>query len=203
MIGSALKVLIAPLAYLRARSLAKGYWDYGLPLFAAAIGSWAYVLAPAEIPVIGEKGLVASVNELLQVLVGFYIAALAAVASLNSVSLDQPVEGDPVTIDQVSVEGVAQVSLNRRRLLSLMFSYLSFSSISLYALGVFVNIANENVKQILPLWLVPSAKVGFLGFYVFVVAQLVCITLVTLYYLGDRIHRATPVALPTKPMDQD
>lgn len=197
----ALRVLLSPLKYLRARSETKPYWDWGIPLTASAIMVWVYIILPSPLPLATEKGLFASVNQLLQVLVGFYIAALAAVASLNSVALDQPVEGDPVTIVQRG--SVQPVLLNRRRLISLMFAYLSFTSISMYAVGVLAMLGSATFNELVPAYLAAPFKVFFLALYSLILAQSVCITLVTLFYLGDRMHRQTPTALPNQPAESN
>lgn len=190
----AIRVLSSPLRYLRAKSKTKPYWDWVIPTWLAAAVVWTYVQFPAQLPLATEKGLFASVNQLLQVLVGFYIAALAAVASLNSVSLDQAVEGDPVSIVQ---RGLSEpVVLNRRRLISMMFAYLSFTSIAIYTLGVVAILGRDIFNDIVPIAAKESIKVSFLAFYTIALVQSVCITLVTLFYLGDRMHRQTPTALP-------
>lgn len=199
-IVDALRVLLSPLKYLRARSRTKPYWDWGIPLTMSAIVVWLYIMLPSSFPLATEKGLFASVNQLLQVLVGFYIAALAAVSSLNSVALDQPVEGDPVTIAQRGLD--QPVSLNRRRLISLMFAYLSFTSISMYAVGVLAILGSPAFNQIVPVYFSVPFKIAFLALYSLILAQSVCITLVTLFYLGDRMHRQTPVALPAREVEQ-
>jgi hypothetical protein len=198
-IKEALRILAAPLVYLRARSEIKACWDFAIPLMTGAVAAWAYLLLPAGISLIGSKGIVPAVNSLLQILVGFYIAALAAVASLNSVALDQATIGDPVKLRKVMQDGVEEVVLNRRRLLSLMFSYLSFAAMFLYSSGVFAVIAADNLREIFPPVLLESMKVAFVSGYFSVLAQLACITTVTLYYLGDRMHRCDPVALPNQP----
>ncbi len=197
-IKEALRVLAAPLVYLRARSEIKGCWDFAIPLGVGAIAAWSYLLLPLGISLLGSKGVITAVNSLLQILVGFYIAALAAVASLNSVALDQATIGDPVKLKRVVADGVEEIVLNRRRLLSLMFSYLSFAAMLLYSSGVFAVVAADNLREIFPAVLIESMKVAFVAGYFSVLAQLACITTVTLYYLGDRMHRCDPVALPNQ-----
>lgn len=198
-ITEAFRILIAPLNYLRAKSEVKGFWDFAIPLAVGALASWAFVLLPKGIPLLGDKGVVQAVNSLLQILVGFYIAALAAVASLNSVALDQETIGDPVRLRRRSADGEVEI-LNRRKLLSLMFSYLSFVAMFLYSVGVFATITSSNLRVLVPELFQYPMKVIFVAGYFSVLAQLMCITVVTLYYLGDRIHRCDPVALPNQAM---
>jgi hypothetical protein len=190
----ALRVLLSPLKYLRARSRTKRYWDWVIPIYVASAVVWVYVLLPSPFPLTTDKGLLAAVNQLLQVLVGFYIAALAAVASLNSVALEQPIAGDPVYLDERGSE--EPVVLNRRRFLSLMFAYLSFASITLYAAGVLAILGSPSLNGMVPAFMFASLKVAFLAVYSIALMQSICITLVTLFYLGDRMHRQTPTALP-------
>ncbi|QDS20757.1 hypothetical protein [Xanthomonas citri] len=189
---SALTLLFSPLRYLSAKNPTKKWWDWWIPILLAGTLVLASTYLPKPLALFGDKGLIDGVNELLQVLVGFYIASLAAVASLNSESLNQKVSQQPVHL----VVGDELRSLTRRQLLSLMFSYLSFSSIALYTTGLLANLLLPNIKTAISKDYAWIAKTAFTGAYGFALSQMICITLITLYYLGERIHWQTPTALP-------
>lgn len=190
-----LQTLLTPLNYLRAKNPHKFTWDWTIPAIAAILGVACLVLLPRSISVLGERGLVYWVNELLQVLIGFYIAALAAIASFDRVSLDQLIEGDGVTIRVQGAEGPYDKPLTRRAFISLMFGYLSLLAIALYCIGLVTSLLESNIKLIVPDVLYVLRAIFVLA-YGFLFAQMLSITLVALFYLSDRIHRQTPTALP-------
>ncbi|MDY4296846.1 MULTISPECIES: hypothetical protein [unclassified Xanthomonas] len=133
---------------------------------------------------------------MLQVLVGFYIAALAAVASLHSRALDQKIKADPVYL----VVAGEDKKLSRRQFLSLMFGYLSFLSIMLYSSGLLGQILAPNFKGWVSEGVLQWVRMGFIFCYVFLLMQMVFVTLVTLYYLSDRMHWQDPEAMPPEPI---
>ena len=182
-----LRTLFAPLNYLRARNSHKFAWDWIVPALVAAVATVCLFVLPKPVSVLGDKGLVYWVNELLQVLIGFYIAALAAIASFDRPSLDQPIEGEGVTLKSRS--------LNRRAFLSLMFGYLSLLAILLYCVGLSASLLTEKIRLITPVALLYLRAI-FVFLYGFFFVQMLSITMVALFYLGDRIHRQTPTPLP-------
>lgn len=190
-----LRTLFAPLNYLRARNPDKLRWDWVIPVAVAVVGTACLFLLPKPIPVLGDKGLIYWVNELLKILVGFYIAALAAVATFASASLDQEIEGEGVILEVERADGKEDKRLSRRAFLSLMFGYLSLLAILLYCAGLVVTILTENIRLIDANWL-PAMRAAFVFAYSLFFTQMLTVTLVALFYLSDRIHRQTPQALP-------
>jgi hypothetical protein len=161
----------------------------------AIAGTVCVLVLPLPIAVLGDRGMVYWVNELLQVLIGFYIAALAAVASFDRASLDQLIEGEGVTLEVVRDGAPAHRPLTRRAFISLMFGYLSLLAIALYCAGRVVSLLADNIGLIAPMvrWYL---RIAFVFVYVFFFAQMLSVTLVALFYLSDRIHRQTPTPLP-------
>lgn len=190
-----LNTLFAPLKYLRARNRHKLVWDWIIPSLLATGGVLCLLLLPKPIAILGEHGLVYWVNELLQVLIGFYIAALAAIASFDRDALDQKIEGDGVFLLDSSDDGEERTFLTRRAFLSLMFGYLSLLSIVLYCVGLAASLLHSNI-QLIDSDVIPWLRGIFLFAYGLFFAQMLTITLVALFYLADRIHRRTPTALP-------
>jgi hypothetical protein len=184
----ALRIVLSPLSYLSAKNPTKAYWDYIIPALVGAAVCVLFILPGFKVAIFGEKGVVHGVNELIQVLVGFYIAALAAVASLANPALDRGIDGDPIKLKQAK--------LTRRQFLCLAFSYLSLLSICIYGAGLLANLTAGTVRASAPPALLPYFRGIFGLMYGFFVAQMACITSVTLYYLGERIHVAQLVANP-------
>lgn len=147
-----------------------------------------------RVDVFGANGALSKLLGFLQSLPGFYIAALAAIATFNNRDMLKLMPGVPPT-GKVSVNGrVERVAMTRRRFLSSMFAYLTALSISLTLAAIFIlaiaepaaKAFNEHAHQVAWIAVVFS-------FCVFV-AQMVCVTLWGLFYLGDRLH--TPDTLP-------
>lgn len=190
-----LSTLFSPLRYLKAKNDHKFAWDWTVPTVVAVLTVIFLYLLPKPVAILGDRGLIYWVNELLQILVGFYIASLAAVASFDRPSLDQPIEGDGVKLKVWRAGDLIERSLSRRAFISLMFGYLSLLSMALYCAGVLVSLLEENIRLINPLTL-SYVRAVFVFIYSFFFAQMLSITLVSLFYLSDRIHRQTPSPLP-------
>ncbi|WP_297796521.1 hypothetical protein [uncultured Marinobacter sp.] len=197
-----LRQLFTPLAYLRIRNPIKPWFDWYIPLVITALVFTLLMLLPGRVNLFGETGLVAHVTQLLQMLIGFYIAALAAVATFPSKVLDQPFAGDPV---QIRVERKGQrklIPINRRRFLSYLFGYLAFLSLFLFLIGMSISVLHNNLASLLPKQMITWTKPGFTFVYIFLISNLMVTTLLGLHYLTDRIHRPPDgdgSLLPEKP----
>lgn len=129
----------------------------------------------------------------LQTIPGFYIAALAAIATLTSPTMDRPMDGDPPTekVHTVNMDGtpiVIDEPLGRRRFLARLFSYLSLISLVLYFFILILQYMYQ--LNILAVGQVIYSIVYFLCLVVFnfLLVQLMLLTFLGLYYLGQRIH---------------
>lgn len=190
MIIEALRVIFSPLGYLKARNATKLYWDWIFPSLIAMATCCLFATPWIHLTIFGEKGVVHGVNELLQVLVGFYIAALAAVASLANPSLDRGISGEPILL--------GKNTLSRRQFLCLALSYLSLLSIIVYGMGLASELTADTFREAVPAHLHLYFRGIFGVIYGLSVAQLGCITSVTLFYLGERIHVGELTANPTE-----
>lgn len=116
----------------------------------------------------------------LQTIPGFYIAALAAIATLTSPTMDRPMDGKPSTYDNEP--------LNRREFLARLFSYLSFISLSLYFFIIMLRyMYSSGILATTQTWY----SIGYffcLVLFFFLLVQLLLLTFLGLYYLGQRIH---------------
>ena len=79
----------------------------------------------------------------LQTMPGFYIAALAAISTINSTTMDQPMAGVPPEEKYVEHNpyAVHWIKMNRRRFLARLFSYLTFISITLFIFLLIIRFA--------------------------------------------------------------
>lgn len=187
-------LLFRPFAYLSIRhegSSRLPMVNWGLPALVAAIllvaGAW---VAPST-NVFHTGGIVDRLLQFIQTLPGFYLAALAAVATFGRENLDKLMPGTPPRVMVVYNRQLVEVELTRRRLLTMMFAYLTTLSIALTLLGVFgfalVDQLAEFVRHYAPQALPWVRTLAAFAFFTFT-AQMIIITMWGLYYLGERMH---------------
>lgn len=189
--------LVAPMSYLRVRHPTKHVYDYGLPLVAGTAAAMLILLGGVRVNIFSEYGTVYGVNQLLQLLVGFYVAALAAVATFDGPKMDEYTAGDPLFL------GTEQ--LTRRRFVCLLFGHLAVVGFILYVLGVAVMAAAPGIRDVvstssLSVWIVHAEWAAIIrGFFVWVhltlSAHLFIVTLYGVYFLAVRMH-----TIPSKPV---
>lgn len=191
------------MAYLKIRQgdgllTSKFTYDFVVPVIGAVLCTAAITHFSLPIAAFGTEGLVPGVLNLLNLLIAFFIAALAAVATFDRKGLDDPVKGDPALMTRTKSNGArVQHVLTHRQFVCYMFGFLSFASlmllIFLYALRV---IGPEvwaerqltfNVKGF-ELHLRPWLKGFGISLFFFVVGQIVTTTLLSLYFLTDRLQ---------------
>jgi len=131
--------------------------------------------------------LIADINSLMGILVGFYIAALAAVSSFPNKNLDQDMKGRPLTLKIVRQGQKSEETLTRRRFLAVLFGYCAILSIIIYIFGA--------LSVHLTFILTPPVWIGILIWlaqivYTWMICSLLVVTLLGLHYLVERIHRA-------------
>ncbi|WP_152027387.1 hypothetical protein [Brucella pituitosa] len=178
--------LFVPLRYLRISHADKVKFDLYIPLvvtvlFCLPLLSDGFVKKSVEkLDVLGQS------SDLLSVLTGFFVAALAAVATFGNSEMDEPMAGtEPVKLDGSD--------LSRRRFLSYLFGYLAFVSIFAYILGfAFFGFQTYFIKSVIP----EATTIVFYIFWVFysfLMGNLLVNALLGLFYLTDRIHRPNRV----------
>jgi len=178
-----------PLSYLRIDRRGKVFDELVLPLFFLLLTFLVFWLLDWKIVVFGSSGLVSGVGSYLQVVTGFYIASLAAVATFNQKNMDVRMAGDSPTLTVEWKGRRLEEQLTRRRFLCFLFGYLSFLSIFVYFGGVGANLIAQPLVTVVPKAYMFWVKWGFVSIYLFVVYNLICTTLLGLYYMTERIHR--------------
>tara|TARA_B100000427_G_scaffold265779_1_gene231085 strand:+ start:2442 stop:3071 length:630 start_codon:yes stop_codon:yes gene_type:complete len=181
--------LTKPLAYLRIQHTDKRKYDWGIPICLTVITMGVFGLLGYSVPLFGQNGIFASVSALAHVLVGFFIAALAAVATFPKASLDDEMSNPPPMLkDRYKGQTITR-NLTRRQFLCFLFGYLAFISlfIALFTIGakLFGAGVSEMLSEHVRLYMRPVVMLMF----AFVFWNMVVTTLVGLFYLTDRIHR--------------
>lgn len=195
--------LFVPLKYLRLHHPEKWLFDWALPLV-VTIAVWAPLMAFGnEVAVFGEHGLVNSLHSILAILTGFFIAALAAVATFNGPNMDERIAGNDSVrlrhrttyqnLETGKKETIEEYEdLTRRRFLCFMFGFLAYSGFILLLVALFAEAFPAMFASAVPTGWLPVLKGAFLLVYGFAFFQLVIITFLGLFYLTDRIHRRDP-----------
>lgn len=180
--------LLRPWAYYSIDAEGKRVFDWVVPVLIAATVSIAFFLGEPQISIFGDDGLVADLTTFIQGLPGFFIAALAAVATFNRDDLDTLLPAPTPTMLVVKRGKPVPLELTRRRFLCALFAFLTAQSLLLTCAGIFAANLSPWLIQALPFaWLVLFKVAG--GFlFLLLLAQLLSVTCLGLYYLGDRLH---------------
>jgi hypothetical protein len=182
--------LLRPFSYLTIEHDSNEPWwvNWCIPALVTAAIFGAGKLAGLSFTLFGSDGLVNLVLGFVQTLAGFYIAALAAIASFHSPDMDRLMPGKPPTM-KVQYNGRPQlVQITRRRFLSSMFAYLTACSLLVTIVSIAAISLGKAAAGVAPVDSYAWIKMAFAFLYVFVFAQMISITLWGLYYLGERIH---------------
>lgn len=185
--------LLASLSYLRIKHGAKIWFDVIYPLlFAVTVGGFL-TRTSLRYDVVGEGGLVDTFNGMLALLVGFFIAALAAVAAFDRPGMDQTMRGDGATLD-IRGRGVP-LRLTRRMFVGLLFGYLTFVTLTAYLLFSVANVvlADASPQTVgLTVEQYAAARAAFIYAYCFVLGHVASHALLGVYYLCWRIIIVDP-----------
>lgn len=120
--------LFTALGYLRINLKGKLYFDWGYPFLAALLFTSAIYVFDIDVRFFGEGGLVTTATNLFGILIGFFITALAAVATFSNRSVDKTLNGHGAYI--------GGEELTRRQFLCLLFGYLTFLAFCLFFLSM-------------------------------------------------------------------
>jgi len=173
--------LTRPVSYLRIQHEDKWIYDWLIPILLTG-ASWLVLGQFSGIShLTGSEGLLAKITDFVENLPGFFIAALAAVATFNRHDIDRVMKNPPKV--KIMYQGNAGfVDMTRRRFLCVLFSYLTAASIFL-VIGYQIASAIAKGSQI-----GPEVQWFFVLTYFFIFWQMITATLLGLFYLGERLH---------------
>jgi hypothetical protein len=182
--------LVGPLAYLRVSHPTKALIDFIIPIILALIVFLVRFSSSETTGLLTEDGLLRLSIPLLGALSGFYIAALTAISAFPIASLDREMPGDRLGLLGANTER----NPTRRKFLSMMFGYLAFLSISLFLVcmfAIYLKSAISGAKEIEISGISFGECIPWIGLFafLFMLFNLVSVTLLSIYYLSDRIHR--------------
>jgi hypothetical protein len=178
--------------YLSIRHPTKPVVDWVIPGLLSAVATLVLFLIRGKINFYGSGGFVSLALGYIQNLPGFYIAALAAIATFPRVEIDQILAGDPPPeIKNVDSQGnVNFIELTRRRFLCLMFAFLTAECIVLTLFSAFGLSIAAPLRSAIPNWAYLTLFVVATFSYFLLFFQLITATFWGIFYLGEKIHQA-------------
>ncbi|MCD4500238.1 hypothetical protein [Chromobacterium vaccinii] len=186
--------LLRPLSYLSIEHKQKWIVDWLYPFIFSVI-STAIIFILKKYGVISlyaDGGMIAKILGFVQGLPGFYIAALAAIATFNKTDIDKTMPAPAPKIDIVVQGRNVVIELTRRRFLCSMFAFLTAESLIIIVLAIFAQSVYAPMKSLVSepwqIWI--SAAFMFTFFLLF--WQMILASFWGLFYLGDRLHQPDP-----------
>lgn len=177
--------LTRPFQYLLIKQKSKPLYDWFFPSVLTGISFLLFIPLGISLEdlIKADTGLLSRLLSFLQILPGFYIAALAAIAVFNKDDIDQAMPEPTPLMDVATKEGKQKIRLTRRRFLCMLFAFLTMESIALIIFVSIGNVATVPNKNYL------VAGYIYAGSFLLLFWQLVVSTSFGLYYLGDRLHQ--------------
>ncbi|EOX4467669.1 hypothetical protein ACJ5NB_002408 [Vibrio alginolyticus] len=175
--------LLRPFSYLQIQHRDRHIYNWIVPLVASIL-TMIFILVFIDIKdAVREGGLIDSINNFVANLPGFFIAALAAVATFNKNDIDLEMNND-VKLTILYQGSSTDIPLTRRRFLCVLFSYLTATSLFLV---LFTKLALASSWH--ESWYPAVSWIGCWLFF-FILWQMLLATVLGLYYLGERLHTA-------------
>lgn len=181
--------LTRPFAYLKIEHPEKWKFDWLVPLVLNIITLFLFYFIGNGINIFGNNGFIDLISRFVQILPGFYIAALAAIATFNRTNIDQYMP-EPTPKMDILISGQKNtISLTRRRFLCMLFSFLTAESIFLSLTSIFSLLFAPSISITIPMMFHELTIYFFIFFYTFLFWQMIVATFLGLYYLGDRLNQ--------------
>lgn len=180
---STFKKILTPINYVRIKHPEKRVFDIFIPLIIAILITIFIFSLDTPIPIISKDGLISVINGILQILSGFYIASMAAVATFQKSGMDSIMDGAPPTLKGKE--------LTRRKFLTYLFGYLAFSSIMMYLIGGGIQLLSPTLNH--TQWIkITWIKISLVAMYLFIIANIICTTILGMYFMIDKMHDEKP-----------
>lgn len=178
--------------YLRIRH---GYWAQYNLIFPFLLTTSFFLLlffVSESFSALGSTGVLSEFTQLLAILSPFFLASLAAVSTFSGYgNFDEEIGmADPPKIERyVRGRWEGPFILTTRQFLSLLFGYCATISILLFLTAVVASRAQPIGSPYAPL----SEQIvngAIIGTFLFVFFHMIVATILGVYYLSDKMHRA-------------
>jgi hypothetical protein len=187
--------LFRPFSYLGIAYPHKWRLDWLIPIILSLLttGAFAALAWVHPFSILGDSGLISRILSLLQTLPGFYIAALAAIATFNRIDIDRPMPAPSPRLNIVVRGKKVPIDLTRRRFLCVLLAFLTAECLLLLIGAIFAQTVTPALRELISNnWHFRTLYAGLFAYLVFF-WQMMVVTFVGLFYLGDRIHQPDDV----------
>lgn len=188
--------LTRPFAFLRVREASLDTYRWIIPLSVSFISGVGYVALPVRIDLFGDGSASDYLIMFFAALPGFYIAALAAVATFQGRDLDRELNDGSITIPMIIGGERDYVSLTLRTFLSHLFAYLTaicfigfFAAVLASVLAPNILVIAEEAGLKLDSPLMRMAPALYTAALAFIAASIAACTAHGLYFLAERVHQ--------------
>jgi hypothetical protein len=186
--------LLTPLKYLTIRYQQKVWYDIVWPIVFGAGLTWLIVFWASPSPVFGKDGYLASLQNLLTILGGFFVAALTLITTADIAILKEPVSGtNPPRLPNETAP------LSRKRFLAYLFGYLATSSFLLVAAALVANLVAPALSQKISVAARLYVKAAGIGLFNVWLAHVFVSTMLGMYYFTERLQVSDRKARVNKP----
>lgn len=197
----AIKQLTVPANYLRIKH-GRGFfhskliYDFVFPALLAVCTLAAFAWLGISFSLTAHPELVKRITDLLALMIVFYMAALAAVATFDRPGIDDLLPNNDATLWVKNPDGGAweKKALSYRKFISYLFGYLSFSSLCLFVFLAFLDVGWESLEEhfatnnIVHHALTAYVDPLILLVTFFAIWQLLVTSLLGIYFLTERIQ---------------
>ena len=173
------------------------YYVTVLPLTITLVLSLLYLKYIGAQHAMVDGGLIKTVGDIVMLLPGFFIAALAAVSTFQHGNLDELMDEEQCPTMPLRTQGkVAQTEITNRLFLCSLFSYLTAISFVILVIYGCVSVISKTfdsdrqiVEAILSSYPTLIGTAALVILYLFLFASLLVSGIHGLYFLSERIHR--------------
>jgi hypothetical protein len=193
----AVKQLLAPFRYLRIKQghdilHSKVVFDWVFPIVLALISSSVTMFFPTKGTIFSEHGIIGGFQRLLELLIPFYIVALAAVATFERKGLDDVMKGHPAVLTLRRASGErAEHFLTRRQFICYLFGYLASCSLCLFVIILMCGLWEEKLARmamvVFGAW-ITYMKVVVLLVFLIPIWQIIITTLLGVFFMSERLQ---------------
>lgn len=176
--------LMRPFAYLIIKHPDKKIYDWLIPGFFSLVSTFLIYQYVGVESAFSDNGIIDRIVGLVANLPGFFIAALAAVATFNKPTIDEVMGAEPPKIKVRRNQKYEPVGLTRRWYLCLLFSFLTAESLVIVVVAsVLIGGGLMSSPSNYAIFNVGAMFILSLAFW-----QLIFSTFFGLFYLGDKLH---------------
>lgn len=191
-----IEVLLRPFAFFCIGHPQIGTLIRAWPAVIAALLAFGYELLPGDLPLVGIPSMSGHLISIFSILPGFYIAALAAVATFNRPEMDETMP-TPAPKLRLRTQGhTSSVPLTLRLFTSHLFAFLttlSFLAVLFFAtVDLVAPVFAPSETEQYGVWatrIVPALEFIYVFLAMWLTSLIILVTLVGLYFLAEHIHR--------------